>query len=152
MTFLLLMGLALAGLAAVFAMRSLAFAGLRKRETLAQIEAYGFAAAAPVAAAQRSLKDRLDALAAGLGVPLVRSMRPEKRAEFRRLIRSAGHYRLSLETLAGYRLLATVVLPALWLWFAVSSGSAGFRVGDGLLLIIGSQARLSQAACSEHYL
>src|ERR1051326_1979685 len=30
-----------------------------------------------------------------------------------------------------------------------SDGSDGFRVGDGLLLIIGSQARLSQAACSE---
>ena len=136
MTFLLLMGLALSGLAVAFAMRSLVFAGLRRRETLAQIEAYGFAAAAPVAAPPRSLRDRLDALAAGLGTPLVRSMRPAKRDELRLLIRSAGHYRLSLETLVGYRLLAAAVLPALWLWFAISAGSLGFR----MLLLIGMAA------------
>jgi tight adherence protein C len=128
MTFLLLIGLALAGLAAVCAMRSFVFADLRKRETLAQIEAYGFAGAAPVAAPERRLKDVLDGLAAGIGTPFVRSMRVEKREELRRIIRSAGHYQLSLETLAGYRLLGATVLPALWLWLALSSGSLGLRV------------------------
>jgi len=128
MTFLLLIGLALAGLAAVLAMRSLVFADLRKRETLAQIEAYGFAGTAPVAAPQRSMKDVLDGLAAAIGTPFVRSMRVEKREELRRVIRSAGYYQLSLETVAGYRLLAATVLPGLWLWLALSSGSLGLRV------------------------
>jgi tight adherence protein C len=136
MTFVLLMGLALAGLAVVFAMRSLVFAGLRKRETLAQIEVYGFAATIPAEVAPRSLKERLDGLAAGIGTPFVRSMRSEKRDELRRVIRSAGHYRLSLETLVGYRLLAAVVFPALWLWFALSSNSLGFRT----VLLIGMAA------------
>lgn len=128
MTLLLLTGMALAGLAAVFALRSLVFASVRKRETLAQIEAYGFRAAAPVAEPRRGLRELIDQLAGAVGTPLVRSMRSEKREELRRLLRGAGHYRLSVETLVGYRLLAATVVPALWLWLAVSSGSFGLRV------------------------
>jgi tight adherence protein C len=128
MTVLLLMGMALVGLAVVFAVRSIVFAEVRKRETLAQIDAYGFGAAVLAPAEPRTWKDRLDALAAGLGTPFVRSMLPAKREELRRLLRSAGHYQVSVETLIGYRLLAATVLPALWLWLAVSTGSLGVRV------------------------
>ena len=68
-------GMALAGVAVALALRSVAFAGIRKRETLAQINAYGFEGRALVAAPSRSLKDRLDVLAAALGTPFVGSMR-----------------------------------------------------------------------------
>jgi tight adherence protein C len=142
MTFLLLAGMALAGLAVALALRSFAFAGLRRRETLTQIEAYGFGAASTVTAPPRSLKDRLDSLAAGLGTPFARSTRPEKRDELRRLVRGAGHYHLSVETLVGYRILAATVLPALWLWLAISSGSLSGRV----VLLIGLGAGLGWIA------
>ena len=128
MTLLLLVGIALAGLAAALALRTFAFAGVRKRETLAQIKAYGFEGAAPVAVPSRSLKDRLDALAGALGTPFASGMRPEKREELRRLIRGSGHYGLSVETLVGYRVLAATGLPALWLWLATASGSLSVRI------------------------
>jgi tight adherence protein C len=128
MTLLLLVGIALAGLAAALALRTFAFAGVRKRETLAQIEAYGFRGAAPVAVPPRSLKDRLDALAGALGTPFANGMRPEKREELRRLIRGAGHYGLRVETLVGYRVLGAAGLPALWLWLAAGSGSLSVRI------------------------
>lgn len=128
MTLLLLVGMALTGLAVALFVRSLAFASVRKRETLAQIEAYGFGAAAPVAAPRPTLKDRLDALAGAVGTPFARSMRTEKRDELRRLIRGAGFYRLSVETLVGYRVLGAAALPALWLWLATASGTLNARV------------------------
>jgi tight adherence protein C len=128
MALLLLMGLALIGLAVTMVLRSLVFAGLRKRETFSQIGAYGFGAVAPVATEPQTMKDRLDALAAAIGTPFVRSMRPQKREELRRTVRSAGHYKLSLETLTGYRVLVATVLPALWLWLSVSAGSFNSRV------------------------
>lgn len=128
MTLLLLVGMALAGTAVALALRSFAFAGVRKRETLAQIEAYGFGGRAPVAPSSRGLKDRVDALAAAIGTPFARSMRPEKRDDLRRLVRGAGHYGLSVETLVGYRVLAAAAMPALWLWLAAASGSLNIRV------------------------
>jgi len=128
MTLLLLVGIALAGLAAALALRSVAFAGVRKRETLTQIEAYGFGGRALVDVPSRSLKDRFDALAAALGTPFARSMRPEKREELRRLVRGSGHYGMRVETLVGYRMLAAAGMPALWLWLAAASGSISVRV------------------------
>ena len=67
-------------------------------------------------------------LAAARGTPFARSMRPEKRDDLRRLIRGAGHYGLSVETLVGYRVLAAAAMPALWLWLAAASGSLNVRV------------------------
>ena len=128
MTLLLLVGMALAGVAVALAFRSFAFAGVRKRETFAQIEAYGFGRPAPVSAPSRTLKDHLDTLAAALGTPFARSMRPEKREDLRRLVRGSGHYELRVETLVGYRVIAATAMPAVWLWLAAGSGSLSVRV------------------------
>ena len=94
--------MALIGVAVALALRSFAFAGVGKRESLAQIEAYGFGRPA------RRVPRRPDAggpsatrSAAALGTPFVRSMRPEKREDLRRLVRGSGHYELSVETWSG---------------------------------------------------
>jgi len=127
---LLLFGIALAGLGAALVARA-AF-GSRPRETppVAQIRRYGFT---------RSRGDQAKAAFGGIVGRAAETVggrlatRPEKTSELRRQLVAAGIYRVTPGRFAGYRILATVGLPLVWIWFSTSSGMSGVLTVVGLV-------------------
>lgn len=135
MIILLLCALVLIGSSVTLAARAIAFSGMRREKTLAQIAHYGFAGAvSPVEAPlpPRGLRSLLDALARNAGRVAIHHLGETRAQEVRTLLRSAGLYRFDVETFVGYRVLAGGVLPALLLLLSLASGGFGAR---GLVLI-----------------
>jgi len=132
---LLLVGLALTGLAVVMLARLLVVERTLPARLQAQIEAYGFEAA-PANAAPRPLSGRLDALAATLGGLLARRMKNFREDDIRKELQAAGLYTLNARKFMGYRFLSTLVLPLIWLWFASTSGAGPLRFIAGTLFAI----------------
>ncbi|HUP33484.1 MAG TPA: type II secretion system F family protein [Gaiellaceae bacterium] len=140
MAILLLSGIVLAGTAVAFAMRALAFGGLRRQRTLAQIAGYGFAAPAKQADAgddRRGLRAAVDQLATGLGRSVLRRLDESHERDARNLLRGAGLYRTEVATYLGYRVMATIVVPLAWLWLMIVSGSFGPRALLGVFMLLG---------------
>ncbi len=136
MTIVLLLGLMLTGVAVALTLRTASFGHQRRRETLAQIEAYGFAAPPLLAAGQPSLRRALDRLATALGVFWLR-LAKTKEQEVLKLLRAAGYYRTQPATFIGYRIAVAALLPLLWLWLAASSGGLTARTFLGICIIGG---------------
>jgi tight adherence protein C len=134
---LLVLGLVLTGVAVVFALRTVAFGRLRRQETLAQIGAYGFATTEAAPQERQGLRELADRLATGIGAFVLRHQKQSREIEIRRLLRAAGHYRTLSATFVGYRVALTVLLPSLWLWLAVVSGSLGPRVLLAICMMTG---------------
>jgi tight adherence protein C len=104
-TILLLTGLALTGLTCVLLLRSFSLARSRQRETLSQIQTYGFVApTAPTA--PRDIRALAGSTAAAVGGLVVRRIDPEREKRIRRQLDAAGLYRTSVASFLGYRLLA----------------------------------------------
>ena len=124
MTIVLLLGLMLTGVAVALTLRTRVVRHQRRRETLAQIEAYGFAA--PELRARRSGRRSgrpVDRLATALGVFWLR-LAKTKEQEVLKLLRAAGYYRTQPATFIGYRIAVAALLPLLWLWLAASSAAS----------------------------
>ena len=136
MLIFLLLGLLLTGATAVFAARALAVGVVRREETLAQIDSYGFAVERPDADARPpGPRAMLDALATRIGTLAIPRLGPARTAELRRTLHAAGLYRTELERFVGYRVIAGVFLPALLLLLSVSSGGLSLRTF--VLIIMG---------------
>jgi tight adherence protein C len=133
----LLLGVLLTGVTAVFAARALAVGAVRREETLAQIDSYGFARDLPEADTSRPAGPRamLDSLATMLGKLAVPRLGSARMAELRTMLRAAGLYRTELESFVGYRLIATIGLPVLLLFLSTSSG--GLSVRTFVLILMG---------------
>ncbi len=134
----LLLGLLLSGATTALAARALAVGAVRREETLAQIDSYGF----PVrelaeADASRTASPRaiLDSLAKTLGKLAISRLGSSRTAELRTMLRAAGLYRTEVESFVGYRLIASVVLPVLLLFLSASSG--GLSVRTFVLVLVG---------------
>jgi tight adherence protein C len=132
---LLLVGLALTGLAVVMLARLLVVERTPPARLQAQIDAYGFEAS-PANDTPRPLSGRVDALAATLGAMLARRMKNFREDDIRKELQAAGLYTMNARKFMGYRLLATIVLPVLWLWFASTSGAGPLRFMAGLLFAV----------------
>jgi tight adherence protein C len=132
---LLLVGLALTALAAVMLARLLVVERTPPARLQAQIEAYGFEAA-PASTAMRPLSGRVDALAATLGAMLASRMKNFREDALRKELQGAGLYTLNARKFMGYRVLATLALPLLWLWYASASGAGPLRFIAGLLFAV----------------
>jgi tight adherence protein C len=132
---LLLVGLALTGLAVVMLARLLVVERTPPARLQAQIEAYGFEAT-PANDTPRPLSGRVDALAASLGAMLARRMKNFREDDIRKELQAAGLYTMNARKFMGYRLLATIVLPLLWLWFASTTGAGPLRFMAGLLFAV----------------
>jgi len=132
---LLLVGLALTGLAAVMLARLLVVDRAPQAPLHAKIEAYGYEAAAPTGVS-RPLTGRVDALAAKLGAMLARRMKNFREEDIRKELQAAGLYSLNARKFMGYRVLATLALVLLWLWFASSTGAGPLRFLAGLAFAI----------------
>jgi tight adherence protein C len=119
MLLLALLSLILAGAAIGAIAWSLALPRTRVAAHMEQLGAYGYDAAAPVAAAAADADQRpLTALARWLGEALSDRLGGVNDAELRRLLVSAGMYRTSTRTFVGYRLLASVGLGCFGLLLA----------------------------------
>jgi tight adherence protein C len=136
MTVLLLLGLVLTGVAVGLALRATALGHASRREALAQIDAYGFVAPTPVQPVSTGWREVLDPLATSLGTLALR-LPGQDEAELRRLLRAAGSYRLAPATFLGYRVGIACIVPLLWLWLAIASGSFGVRSVLGICLMAG---------------
>ena len=133
MALLLLLGLALAGVSAVLVLRLVMLSRAQAMKTLSQIGAYGFKAPGPQPGrASPSLSTRLDGLAGSMGNFLAGRMESFREDELRAHLQAAGLYTLSPRKFMGYRLLGTLFLPALWLWFALAGASGPGRTLLGL--------------------
>ena len=135
MTFLLLTGLALTGLTFVLVVRSLSLARVRQRETLAQIEAYGFRSAPPVATST-GLRDVVHAAAAAAGGRLLARFGDERERRLRRQLDAAGLYRTSVASFLGYRVLAAAA-PAIGLPLVAGANGARAILGVVWLTSLG---------------
>jgi tight adherence protein C len=107
----------------------------RRREQLAQIGAYGFAATAPPSApAAAGRHEQLDRLATRLGNWLASRLDPERVTEMRRTLYAAGIYKTSTRKFFGYRALATIALILFWIWISVVSGAAAPAAMLGIIV------------------
>jgi tight adherence protein C len=132
----LLLGVLLTGVTAVFAARALAAGVVRREETLAQIDSYGFARDLAEADTSRPAGPRaaLNSLATTVGKLAVPRLGSARMAELRTMLRAAGMYRTEVETFVGYRLIASVGLPVLLL---LLSASGGLSVRTCVLILMG---------------
>jgi tight adherence protein C len=137
MLILLLLGLMLTGAAFALTARALAFGGLRRQETFAQITTYGFSARvlAQETRERSGLRAVGNRLAAAVGGPVLGLLDERRERELRTVLRSAGLYKTAPATFVGYRVLAGVLLPT-WL-LLMNAASLGIR-DIGLALFAGA--------------
>jgi tight adherence protein C len=129
---LLILGVALVGAAFGLLAYARALPRLRAERRLAEVDAYGYPAASGGAEAPSGpLSAALGRLAERLGTAAMPRF-DESREELRALLASAGVYRVAADTFLGYRLLAAVGLPLLWLWLGVTTEMAAAMVAIGL--------------------
>jgi len=128
MLILLLLGLVLTGAAFALSARALAFSGVRRQETFAQITTYGFSQRAleRELREQSGLRAGMNRLAAMVGLPALGALGDQRERELRMVLRSAGLYKTEPATFVGYRVLAGVALPT-WL-LLMNAGSIGLRI------------------------
>jgi tight adherence protein C len=124
MVILLILGLILTGIAVVMVGRTLAFDHIRRRETLARIDTYGFSTTDSQASRERpSLRAVANRLATAIGTFALRHLGERRERDLRILLRRAGHYQTRPDTFLGYRIAAATILPLLWLVLLVAAGS-----------------------------
>lgn len=119
-------GVILAGVAVALTARTVAFGQVRRRDTLAKIDSYGFSSTG-VPAERPPLRETADRLATTIGTLGLRHLGAARERRLLTLLRSAGHYRTRPATFLGYRILVAFALPLLWLLLALNAGSLGIR-------------------------
>jgi tight adherence protein C len=117
-TLILVGGLVLAGASVALAARALAMPSVRAAETLAQIDAYGYAVAGAQPSYSGPLSSALDSLAYRVGAWVVKRFGSLREEKLREQLMAAGIYGMTPRKFMGYRLLCTFCLPTLWLWSA----------------------------------
>jgi tight adherence protein C len=138
MVIMLLIGLALTGCTVWLVLSAVGLRRARVTETLTDMAAYGFQSPTPTAerTERRSLTQLVDGLADALGDFVARHTRLMREDEVRKELRSAGIYNIAPKKFMGYRVLAGIVLPALWLWYAISGGSSPVSVFFGFIVAV----------------
>lgn len=139
MVIFLLLGLALTGLAVVLGVRTFAFDQLRRRETLAQIDVYGFSHGEAEARPRQSPRELANHVATAIGAMALRWQDEARQRNLTALLRRAGHYQTRPETFLGYRIAAATLLPLFWLLLLLNGGAFGVKA----LLIICMVAALA---------
>jgi pilus assembly protein TadC len=128
MVIFLLLGLVFTGIAVVLAVRTLAFEHLRRRETLAQIDSYGFSRTGVSSARERpSVREAVNRVATIIGTVALRGRESGTGSKLLTLLRRAGYYTTPPELFLGYRIAATTILPLFWLLMLANAGVFGVR-------------------------
>jgi len=113
---ILIVGLALMGVATTLFLRAVAMPRFRTTAMLDQIGAYGFESRSEEV--RRSpVMARIDAIASSVGGAAARRLGVSEE-EMRSQLIAAGMYHTKPRNFMGYRVLSTVIAPAVWLWLA----------------------------------
>jgi tight adherence protein C len=134
MILLLLIGIALAGVASALIARATLGSGTGETQPVARIRRYGFT---------RSRGDQAKAAVGGIVGRAAESVgarlasHPGKADELRRNLVQAGIYRVTPGKFLGYRILAAVGLPLIWIWLSTSNSMSAFATLVGLLACAG---------------
>jgi tight adherence protein C len=134
MILLLLLAVALIGIALTLALRAVLGGVGRKQEVLAQVAAYGFGSSGPAKREPNSLQTR--EIATEIGEHLIDRLRGDQVRELRQLLNSAGYYQTTVTQYLGYRALAAVGLPLAVLILFLLGGGLGI-VGVLCVLVAG---------------
>jgi tight adherence protein C len=137
MVIFLFVGVILAGVAVALTARTLAFGQARRRETLAQIDAYGFSGTGVVARERPALRELANRIATFVGTFALGRLDGRRERELLALLRSAGYYRTRPATFLGYRIAVATILPLVWLLLAVNAGSLGLRAFVAISMMAG---------------
>lgn len=137
MVILLLLGIVLSGIAVMAAARTVAFGLLRRRETLAQISAYGFEGVEAAPRQRPSIREVVERGVRAIGGLALRHLSPEHEAKLRALLRAAGYYSTEPATFLGYRITLAVIVPFVWLVLLADAGALGARAVVGILMLGG---------------
>jgi tight adherence protein C len=133
MILLLLLGLALAGVGVALIARAVVNPAVRATTPAAQIQRYGFT---------RARKERPKADVGGLvdraaeGVGQRFAGKSPHADEIRRHLVSAGMYNVTANRFFGYRILATVGLPLIWIWFSVTTNRSPILAFIGTVVCV----------------
>jgi tight adherence protein C len=135
---LLLIGLALIGCTVGLVLHATGIRRTRIAETLSDMSLYGFSepAAAPADDPPRRLTSAVDGIAVALGGIVGARTGLMREDQMRRELRAAGIYNVSARKFTGYRVLATLAFPTLWIWLSISGGYSGPRVFFGLVIAV----------------
>ena len=123
MIVILLLGLLLLGTAVALLSRGVIAARLRTIDTLGQIGRYGFGGGAELQPVG-GIRGFIDSAAAGIGLLITDHLKILDEERLRKNLIAAGIYRTSPRTVIGYSLLCALLLPAVWVWFAVGVGAS----------------------------
>ena len=97
----------------------------RRSENLDQIDAYGYTArVAVVASPQKDARRSLDEVASRIGNALTRRTRRLHEDEIQRELIAAGFFNIGARRFLGYRVLFTIALPILLIWFFALLGAS----------------------------
>jgi tight adherence protein C len=135
MILVLLIGLALTAVAVTLVARVLLVSRLQTAETLGQIGRYGFAGAVELTPTG-GFRGFLDDTAGVVGSFLVGTVGIFDENAVRKLLVSAGMYRVSPRMLLGYQTLLAICLPALWVWLAITANMKTALAFFGFLIAL----------------
>jgi len=148
----LLIGLALVGVAFVLFLRALLAPRLRAAEALRQIDVYGFEGSQPESPQEGGshlpalrvphLRGMIDSMANSLGSFLSERVKRLSEDTLRRQLQAAGLYTVPPRRFAGYQALATITLGILWAWLSFRSDKGAVTVFLGTLIALYAGWRL----------
>ena len=123
MTVLLIIGLALGGLAVAAIISGVARSNNQSSGVVQKrIQTYGFSRRSEEAGTGAGMRDKLDDVATKMGAVFASRSGGRATERLRRDLISAGMYNTTLGKFFGYRILCSVGLPLLWIWFAITAG------------------------------
>jgi tight adherence protein C len=117
---LLLMGTAFTLLA-----RAAGMSRVKTKDTLAQIDTYGFSVPMAPTAPAGAARSLVDAAATLLGQAFASRLSGLRETQIRQELMSAGLYSLTPKRYIGYRAISFICLPVLMLWMALVTGLPG---------------------------
>jgi Flp pilus assembly protein TadB len=121
----LIVALALIGLAVALVTSAVLEPRIRRSENLSQIEAYGYTERAGADKPHKRQRATFDDLANWMGSPVSGSVLNIKEDEVQRELISAGFYRISARKFIGYRALLAIAIPIVLVWLFALADSAG---------------------------
>jgi tight adherence protein C len=138
MVLMLVIGLALVCCAVWLVLQAAGVRRARVVQSLAAMRAYGFQQTGPVEAQPSgALTSVVNDLASKVGDLVARRTGLMREDQIRKELRSAGMYAMSARRFMGYRVLAGLGLPLLWLWLSVSAGYSPAKTLLGILVAFG---------------
>jgi len=126
MVIVAILAILLFAVAAWFAVSAMLAPQIRRSENLEQIEAYGYTGSAAIGKADREVRKSLDLVAAAIGDALARRVRSLREEEIQRQLIAAGFFNIGARRFFGYRVLLTIALPLVMVWFFGLLGVSAF--------------------------